>query len=426
MKKNMFLMLVAAMAMAMNIGQASAQDSTMAGKTTKPETAQVQHKDNAKQDKKGYSTKVTVKGATVNGHPATQQEKETAKKMMKQAGKMVVKAAQIATTAATNPDKAEQLKGQIEQMADEMEQMGDQLEQMEEGMDSLIDDTTYYGAAADDDIEFTDEDLDEVLDEWRSDNSWWKGLLGGGAGIAFGLFGVLIAIVVCLLLFALFTAPIWILLLIIFLIARSGSKKDRTNTYYNTPAGNMPNTAMGRAAAQAQAAAAAAHTAQGNTTTGADANTAATGAAGSQTAGAATGAQAQTAQPGTAQPGMAQPHMAAATAADFDDETQDTWRSGVKQCCLGVGLIIFFVAIGMDALWGIGALVICLGVAKLVIASTSKGKKRHAAAAPQQESFVTGLGNPEPAPDTATPAPNTQADTANTAPTDGYNKQENI
>ena len=48
------------------------------------------------------------------------------------------------------------------------------------------------------------------------------------------------------------------------------------------------------------------------------------------------------------------------------------WKSGIMWSCVGVGLILVVLGIGLDGLWGIGALVACIGVAKLVIATTTK------------------------------------------------------
>lgn len=50
---------------------------------------------------------------------------------------------------------------------------------------------------------------------------------------------------------------------------------------------------------------------------------------------------------------------------------QDLWNKGVKNVALGLGLIMLFGFWGAYALCGIGALIMCLGIGKMVIARTS-------------------------------------------------------
>ena len=50
---------------------------------------------------------------------------------------------------------------------------------------------------------------------------------------------------------------------------------------------------------------------------------------------------------------------------------QELWSRGVKNVALGLGLIILFAFWGAQALCGIGALIMCLGIGKMVIARTS-------------------------------------------------------
>lgn len=50
---------------------------------------------------------------------------------------------------------------------------------------------------------------------------------------------------------------------------------------------------------------------------------------------------------------------------------QELWSKGVKNVALGLGLIILFAFWGAQALCGIGALIMCLGIGKMVIARTS-------------------------------------------------------
>lgn len=49
-----------------------------------------------------------------------------------------------------------------------------------------------------------------------------------------------------------------------------------------------------------------------------------------------------------------------------------TWNSGIRQSFVGIGLIIFFWFIEMDAGIGVGFLVLFMGLGKLVIARTSR------------------------------------------------------
>lgn len=51
---------------------------------------------------------------------------------------------------------------------------------------------------------------------------------------------------------------------------------------------------------------------------------------------------------------------------------QELWSKGVKNVALGLGLIILFAFWGAQALCGIGALIMCLGIGKMVIARTSR------------------------------------------------------
>ncbi len=50
---------------------------------------------------------------------------------------------------------------------------------------------------------------------------------------------------------------------------------------------------------------------------------------------------------------------------------QELWSKGVKNVALGLGLIILFAFWGAQALCGIGALIMCLGIGKMVIARTN-------------------------------------------------------
>ena len=50
---------------------------------------------------------------------------------------------------------------------------------------------------------------------------------------------------------------------------------------------------------------------------------------------------------------------------------QELWSKGVKNVALGLGLIMLFGFWGAQALCGIGALIMCLGIGKMVIARTN-------------------------------------------------------
>lgn len=49
----------------------------------------------------------------------------------------------------------------------------------------------------------------------------------------------------------------------------------------------------------------------------------------------------------------------------------EIWSGGVKQTAIGIGLIIMFCSLGCEQLWGIGALIACMGIGKMVIAKTT-------------------------------------------------------
>lgn len=253
---------------------------------------------------------------TVNGRPATPQQKAVAKQMAKQGAQMAKKGAQMAISAVTDPSKAQQIGDELEQMGNELERMGDSLE-------TLAEDTTFFYEGEDSDAVFVDEDWEEFGNQLKEDlglNTWWGKLFGGGLGILAGIFGILVAILVIVLVFGLLTAPIWILALIIWLIVRS----SRTKT------APQPAPAQGLA-----------------------------GQPNSENPSTAGSAQATTSN-------YVQP---------YPDENMEMWKSGVMLCCVGVGLILLFLGLDLDVFWGVGALVVCVGVAKLVIATTTKKKQ---------------------------------------------------
>lgn len=288
---------------------------------------------------KNAGVSVKLSGMTVNGKPATAQQKAVAKKMTKQGAQMAKKGVQLAMSAVTNPDKSEKLGDELEQMGEEMERLGDSLE-------TLAEDTTFFYEGEDsDDVElFSESDLDEISRDLSENfgwlDSWWGKLLGGGLGIMGGILGILIAIFVVVLLFALFTSPIWVLALIIWLIVR-GSRTNPTTTYQNPPMGGA------QAAGQAQPLAGSANAGEGTSSSQMNAGGNAT-----------------------------LPPMGGVGGGLYPDENAEMWKSGIMWSCVGVGLILVFLGIGFDGLWGIGALVACIGVAKLVIATTTKKKQQ--------------------------------------------------
>lgn len=52
------------------------------------------------------------------------------------------------------------------------------------------------------------------------------------------------------------------------------------------------------------------------------------------------------------------------------------WRKGVKNLSVGIGLMIFFLFLGVEPLAGIGALVACMGAGKMFMARYDYGMKR--------------------------------------------------
>lgn len=315
-----------------------------------------------------------VNGMTINGRAATPKEKAVAKQMAKHGARMAATGVKMAAKAVTDPDAADRMANEMEALGQEMERLGDSLE-------SLSEDTTFLYEGDEecaDSVAWTDEDMEEILHDFKWKWSWpFIGFGGGILGILAGIFGILIAIFVVVLLFLLFTSPIWVLALIIWLAVRS-NRKNTTTTYQNPPINPVASTT-----AQAAAGTEATSDAQ---------------ATGTQT-GTAT-ASPQQPRPASYANGYVQP---------YPDENTEMWKSGIMYSCVGVGLIILFISIGAEDLWGVGALVGCIGVAKLVIASTTKGKKQPTASAPQSESFSTGLGD----------------STANNVQPTDYNKSEN-
>ena len=290
----------------------------------------------------GAGAKVYVRGMTVNGRPATQQEKEVAKAMVKQGGRMAGKGVQLAATAITDPSRADKLSEELEAMGDEMERMGDSLEM-------LADDTTFlYEGEEGDSIVIAEDDADDFINEISKSfgidlsDTWWGGILGGGLGILGGTLGIIIGLLALLVVLALLTSPLWIVAVIIYLIVRNdrnvAAKRRATYAAAQQPTTETPQTATA------------------------------------------------TPQPATATP------QTATSIEGIAEEKRATWTNGVRQCCLGVGLIVFFIAIGLESFWGIGALVACLGVANLIIAYSAKPKE-HYEKMPQADNNADGTAS---------------------------------
>lgn len=276
-------------------------------------------------DSATHKKTVIVRTKGSKGRPITDKEKDVAKEMAKKGAQMGSKGVKLALNAITNPSKADSLSKEMDKLGEEMERLGDSLESMSE-------DTTFlYEGEDEDTILLSDDDFDEIAEEFSKNFHFeWPSLFGGALGIFGGILGIMIAIFVILLLFGIFTSPLWILALIIWLIVRNNRRNNAGPTMTQT-------TSTGERLAT-------------------EAGT-----------GAGTGAGTATASNTAANAYMNRP---------YPDENREMWKNGIMNCCIGVGLILLFISIGLDGLWGIGALVACIGVAKLVIASTTKGKDK--------------------------------------------------
>lgn len=297
---------------------------------------------------------------TVNGRPATKQEKAVAAKMVKQGVQMAKKGAGLAVSAVANPSKAEVISNELEKMGEEMERLGDSLE-------ALTEDTTFLYSEADslelegdsiladmddmdDFIRGMEDGLDVSFPAWM--HTWWGKILGGGLGLLGGLLAFVIVAFVFFVLIAIFLAPLWVVALIIWLIVRN-NKKTVSQDYmrYQTPHPGQQ---------RPQAAKADGQPAQAAQQTSAEG----TGAAQQAATGAETAA-------GAAKLNEQPEYMTSEYDRDVvQDEKNAMWHSGIMYACVGVGLGILFYSIGLEGLWGIGALVACIGVAKMVIASS--------------------------------------------------------
>ena len=301
---------------------------------------------------------------TVNGRPATKEEKAVAGQMVKQGVQMAKKGAQMAVTAVANPSKTDEIEKELEKMGEEMERLGDSLEKMAE-------DTTFlYGDSlelAGDSIEITADNLDDFIrgledgmgspfPAWM--HTWWGKIIAGCLGLIGGIFAILLAIFIIVLLFGIFTAPLWVVALVVWLLVRN-TKKTNSQEYmrYQTPHPGRQD-APNQAASVGGQASTAQDAAQNTSSSAQDATT-------------GQGSYASTDGQPSAGTASDQPeYMTSEYNNNVPDERREMWNSGIMYACIGVGLGILFYSLGMDVLWGIGALVACIGIAKIIIAST--------------------------------------------------------
>ena len=301
---------------------------------------------------------------TVNGRPATKEEKAVAGQMVKQGVQMAKKGAQMAVTAVANPSKTDEIEKELEKMGEEMERLGDSLEKMAE-------DTTFlYGDSlelAGDSIEITADNLDDFIrgledgmgspfPAWM--HTWWGKIIAGCLGLIGGIFAILLAIFIIVLLFGIFTAPLWVVALVVWLLVRN-TKKTNSQEYmrYQTPHPGRQG-APNQAASVGGQASTAQNAAQNTSSSAQDATT-------------GQGSYASTDGQPSAGTASDQPeYMTSEYNNNVPDERREMWNSGIMYACIGVGLGILFYSLGMDVLWGIGALVACIGIAKIIIAST--------------------------------------------------------
>ena len=301
--------------------------------------------------------------AEPKARPATQQEKEVAIQMAKQGTKMAKQGVKMASTALTNPKEAQRIADQMQNIGDEMQRLGDSLE-------TLSEDTTFlYEGEVEDSLQVIDEDIDNLTRGFTFNvnmlNSWWGKIIGLGIGLIVAFLAITFVLLLLLVLFLIFTAPFWILALIIWLVERSNKKK----TYRSSPFSARPDITPHPSPSPAPASP--------------------LGPTGRSTLGepSSTTVESQGTQPSpsiptteTLPPTEVLPPTGGVREGLGEelylDEYLMMWKSGVMYCCIGVGLTLLFLSIGFDELWGVGALIACIGVAKLVIAKTTKDKKR--------------------------------------------------
>ena len=303
-----------------------------------------------------YANSTSLEEETSDVRPATQKEKAVARKMAVKGAQMAKKGANMAVAAVTDPAQAEKIGEEMEKMGEEMERLGDSL-------DAMSQDTTFLWNEEDEDSidEFVDNDLDDFV---RGVNDGFGNFGGPWYMKLFAIFlafmVIALLIFVGVLLFLIFTAPIWIIALIIYLIVKSRKKSSAaTPTSPASPAATTASPAAASATpAAATTSAASPSSVESQPVSPADASPSAAAASPDATASAASPSAATSAQP--------LPSITGGTEGG-SSSIDPTLSSGIKQCGLGLGIIVLVLALGADPLWGIGALVALLGLAKVFI-----------------------------------------------------------
>ena len=297
-----------------------------------------------------YANSTSLEEGTSDVRPATKKEKAVARKMAVKGAQMAKKGANMAVAAVTDPAQAEKIGEEMEKMGEEMERLGDSL-------DAMSQDTTFLWNEEDADSidEFVDNDLDDFV---RGVNDGFGNFGGPWYMKLFAIFlafmVIALLIFVGVLLFLIFTAPIWIIALIIYLIVKSRKKSSAATP--TSPAYPAATTASPAAASATPAAATT--SVESQPVSLADASPSAAAASPDATASAASPSAATSAQP--------LPSITGGTEGG-SSSIDPTLSSGIKQCGLGLGIIVLVLALGADPLWGIGALVALLGLAKVFI-----------------------------------------------------------
>ena len=290
-----------------------------------------------------YANSTSLEEGTSDVRPATKKEKAVARKMAVKGAQMAKKGANMAVAAVTDPAQAEKIGEEMEKMGEEMERLGDSL-------DAMSQDTTFLWNEEDEDSidEFVDNDLDDFV---RGVNDGFGNFGGPWYMKLFAIFlafmVIALLIFVGVLLFLIFTAPIWIIALIIYLIVKSRKKSSAATT-----------SAASATPAAATTSAASPSSVESQPVSPAAASPSAAAASPDATAFAASPSAATSAQP--------LPSITGGTEGG-SSSIDPTLSSGIKQCGLGLGIIVLVLALGADPLWGIGALVALLGLAKVFI-----------------------------------------------------------
>ena len=102
-------------------------------------------------------------------------------------------------------------------------------------VEALSEDTTFFYEGEDTtEVVVSDSDFEDMIEEWTSDGGflpqWLRGWLGGGLGMLGALLVFAVALFVLILLLVIFTAPIWVVVLILWLLLRKSGKKDHSTT----------------------------------------------------------------------------------------------------------------------------------------------------------------------------------------------------